>query len=57
MIHNDVARRTAPSLPARSLQPRVTACDSPVISADPTVRPLVRALPLRALGRTETDGS
>jgi len=56
MNHNDVARRTAPTMPARSLTPRIPACDSPV-PAERTQRTLVRALPLRKLGRAETDGS
>ncbi|GAA4855844.1 hypothetical protein [Kitasatospora terrestris] len=56
MIHNDVARRTAPRMPARSLTPRTLACTDCAVPDEPTPRLLTRPLPLRALGRTETDG-
>ncbi|MFD0278249.1 hypothetical protein ACFVHB_30685 [Kitasatospora sp. NPDC127111] len=57
MTHNDVARRTAAEMPARSLQPRVPACDSgPVPFPEVVQRALVRALPLRALHRACEGG-
>ncbi|MFB7129566.1 MULTISPECIES: hypothetical protein [Streptomycetaceae] len=51
MTHDDVARRTAPELPARRLNPRDLACDSQVPFVEVAQRALVRALPLRALHR------
>lgn len=48
MTHNDVARRTAHTLPARSITPRTVACDGPVPDR-PAARVLVRPLPLRGL--------
>ncbi|WP_033333272.1 hypothetical protein [Streptomyces novaecaesareae] len=44
MTHNDVARRTAPEMPARRLIPRTPACDSPVPFVELAQRALVRAL-------------
>ncbi|MFF7990452.1 hypothetical protein ACFZDG_11755 [Kitasatospora xanthocidica] len=51
MTHNDVARRTAPEMPARRLIPRTPACDHPVPFVEVAQRAIVRALPLRALHR------
>ncbi|MFB7907466.1 hypothetical protein ACFXPX_06460 [Kitasatospora sp. NPDC059146] len=51
MDHDDVARRTAPELPARRVIPRSAACDGPVPFVEVAQRALVRALPLRALHR------
>ncbi|MEU6232374.1 hypothetical protein [Kitasatospora sp. NPDC047058] len=57
MTHNDVARRTAHEMPARSLQPRVPACESgPVPFPEVVQRALVRVLPLRALHRDGGGG-
>jgi hypothetical protein len=56
MNHNDVARRTAPELPARRLIPRSTGCDSQVPFIEVAQRALVRALPLRALHRDGEGG-
>ncbi|MGW6913381.1 hypothetical protein ACWGB8_06105 [Kitasatospora sp. NPDC054939] len=57
MTHNDVARRTAHEMPARSLTPRTTACDCDLAeSYGPGRRALTRALPLRALFRTCEGG-
>ncbi|MER7766115.1 hypothetical protein [Kitasatospora sp. NPDC096140] len=56
MTHNDVARRTAPEMPARRLNPRTPACDSPVPFVEVAQRALVRALPLRALQRDAEGG-
>ncbi|MFE4976647.1 hypothetical protein ACFRAR_31660 [Kitasatospora sp. NPDC056651] len=51
MTHNDVARRTAPEMPARRLIPRTAACDSQASFVDVAQRAIVRALPLRTLRR------
>ncbi|MFE4513944.1 hypothetical protein ACFRMQ_07050 [Kitasatospora sp. NPDC056783] len=51
MTHNDVARRTAPEMPARRLIPRTPACDSQAAFVEVARRALVRALPLRTLHR------
>ncbi|MFE2107661.1 hypothetical protein ACFXAF_17585 [Kitasatospora sp. NPDC059463] len=58
MTHNDVARRTAPEMPARSLTPRTPACDDsgPVRFTEVAQRALVRALPLRLLHRDGEGG-
>ncbi|MDH6703388.1 hypothetical protein P3T27_000069 [Kitasatospora sp. MAA19] len=56
MTHNDVARRTAPALPARRLIPRTPACEGPVPFVEATRRSLVRPLPPRALYR-DGEGS
>ncbi|MFH9349099.1 hypothetical protein [Kitasatospora sp. NPDC017646] len=56
MNHNDVARRTAPELPARRLNPRSAACDSQVPFVEVAQRALVRVLPLRALHRDGEGG-
>ncbi|MEU9073528.1 hypothetical protein ACFYUY_14330 [Kitasatospora sp. NPDC004745] len=56
MTHNDVARRTAPEMPARRLTPRTTACDGPVPFTDLAQRAIVRMLPLRALYRDGGGG-
>ncbi|WP_188304578.1 hypothetical protein [Streptomyces sp. CBMA123] len=56
MDHNDVARRTAPELPARRLIRRSPACDGPVPFVEVAQRALVRALPLRALHRDGEGG-
>ncbi|WP_159394196.1 MULTISPECIES: hypothetical protein [unclassified Streptomyces] len=54
MTHNDVARRTAPEMPARRLIPRRPACDS-VSFTEMAQRALTRSLPLRALHRVTED--
>ncbi|MFE6049537.1 hypothetical protein ACFQ6N_02130 [Kitasatospora sp. NPDC056446] len=51
MTHSDVARRTAPEMPARRLIPRTPACVGQVPFVEVAQRALVRALPLRALHR------
>ncbi|MFG2903993.1 hypothetical protein ACGF13_02825 [Kitasatospora sp. NPDC048286] len=56
MTHNDVARRTAPEMPARRLTPRTPACDSQVPFVEVAQRALARALPLRALQRDGGGG-
>ncbi|MFJ4191646.1 hypothetical protein [Kitasatospora sp. NPDC089509] len=56
MTHDDVARRTAPELPARRLTPRTAACDGPVPFVEVAQRALVRALPLRTLRREGEGG-
>ncbi|MFE2726966.1 hypothetical protein [Kitasatospora sp. NPDC059327] len=56
MIHNDVARRTAREMPARDLTPRPLACAAAVADALPGLRPLVRTLPARVLGRSCEGG-
>ncbi|MGW7445664.1 hypothetical protein [Kitasatospora sp. NPDC054795] len=56
MTHNDVARRTAPEMPARRLTPRDPACESQVPFVEVAQRALVRALPLRALHREGGGG-
>ncbi|MET9176629.1 hypothetical protein ACIGXI_07790 [Kitasatospora aureofaciens] len=56
MDHNDVARRTAPELPARRLPSRSPACTSQVPFVEVAQRALVRALPLRALHRDGEGG-
>ncbi|MFJ8625939.1 hypothetical protein ACIRD3_24285 [Kitasatospora sp. NPDC093550] len=56
MTHNEVARRTAPEIPARRLIPRTPACDEPVPFVEVAQRALVRALPLRALHRDGGGG-
>ncbi|MFJ2862546.1 hypothetical protein [Kitasatospora sp. NPDC087314] len=56
MTHNDVARRTAPALPARRLIPRTPACEGPVPFVEATQRSLVRPLPPRALYRDGEGG-
>ncbi|MER5348989.1 hypothetical protein ABT093_01440 [Kitasatospora sp. NPDC002551] len=57
MTHNDVARRTAPRMPARSLTPRTPACDSAQVPfTEVAQRALVRALPLRLLHRDGEGG-
>ncbi|MGW3075056.1 MULTISPECIES: hypothetical protein [unclassified Kitasatospora] len=56
MTHNDVARRTAPEMPARRLTPRTPACDSQVPFAEVAQRALTRVLPLRALHRDGGGG-
>jgi hypothetical protein len=50
MNHNDVARRTEHDLPARSITPKVVACDGRVEERT-APRRLVRALPSRNLVR------
>ncbi|MEV8095881.1 hypothetical protein [Kitasatospora sp. NPDC085879] len=52
MTHNDVARRTAHDLPARSIHPRTVACDGEAEDR-PAPRRLTRALPVRELVRGE----
>ncbi|GAB7182211.1 hypothetical protein ATKI12_2042 [Kitasatospora sp. Ki12] len=56
MTHNDVARRTAPEMPARRVIPRTPACDHPVPFVEVAQRAIVRALPLRALHRDGRGG-
>ncbi|HJD85406.1 hypothetical protein [Kitasatospora aureofaciens] len=56
MDRNDVARRTAPELPARRLPSRSPACTSQVPFVEVAQRALVRALPLRALHRDGEGG-
>ncbi|MFJ3787621.1 hypothetical protein [Kitasatospora sp. NPDC090091] len=57
MTHNDVARRTAREMPARSLSPHAPACDSaPVPFTEVAQRAIVRALPLRMLHRSSEGG-
>ncbi|MEU8921129.1 hypothetical protein AB0D10_09355 [Kitasatospora sp. NPDC048545] len=56
MTHNEVARRTAPEMPARRLTPRTPACDDQVPFVEPTQRAVVRALPLRTLHRDGGGG-
>ncbi|MET8698323.1 hypothetical protein ACFVUH_34395 [Kitasatospora sp. NPDC058032] len=57
MTHNDVARRTAPEMPARSLTPRTPACDTDQAGfTEPAQRALVRTLPLRLLHRDGEGG-
>ncbi|MEV6972061.1 hypothetical protein [Kitasatospora sp. NPDC093806] len=57
MTHNDVARRTAPEMPARSLNPRTPACDGVSVRfTEVAQRALVRALPLRLLHRDGESG-
>ncbi|MFB7472985.1 hypothetical protein [Kitasatospora sp. NPDC056184] len=57
MTHNDVARRTAPEMPARSLTPRTPACaGDPVRFTEVAQRALVRSLPLRLLHRDGEGG-
>ncbi|MFD9591602.1 hypothetical protein ACFWA9_02450 [Kitasatospora sp. NPDC059973] len=56
MTHNDVARRTARAMPARSLTPRPLACEGAVVDGIPGLRALVRALPGRVLDRTCEGG-
>ncbi|MFE6870820.1 hypothetical protein ACFVFS_30215 [Kitasatospora sp. NPDC057692] len=57
MTHNDVARRTAPEMPARSLTPRTPACASGQAPfTEVAQRALVRALPLRLLHRDGEGG-
>ncbi|MDH6132672.1 hypothetical protein P3T37_002058 [Kitasatospora sp. MAA4] len=61
MIHNDVARRTVRTLPARSLEARRAPgrrlWREPVVGAtDPTWRPLVRPLAPRPLARRTEGG-
>ncbi|MFD9124282.1 hypothetical protein [Kitasatospora sp. NPDC059571] len=55
MNHNDVARRTAYTLPARSLNPRTLACEGEVPDR-PALRALERQLPSRSLSRTAEGG-
>ncbi|MFB7376096.1 hypothetical protein ACFC26_20570 [Kitasatospora purpeofusca] len=56
MTHNDVARRTAPEMPARRLIPRRPACESDSVSfTEVAQRALTRALPLRALHRVTEE--
>jgi hypothetical protein len=55
MNHNDVARRTAHTLPARSLNPRTLACDADVPDRT-AVRALWRPLPGRELIRVVEGG-
>ncbi|MFB6889752.1 hypothetical protein ACFCX4_10610 [Kitasatospora sp. NPDC056327] len=57
MTHNDVARRTAAEMPARSLTPYTPACDAgPVRFTEVAQRALVRSLPLRLLHRDGEGG-
>ncbi|MBV2154785.1 hypothetical protein [Kitasatospora sp. SUK 42] len=56
MNHKDVARRTAPELPARRLTPRSPACSGPVPFVEVAQRALVRVLPLRVLHRDGEGG-
>ncbi|MGW4895182.1 hypothetical protein ACWEQL_23350 [Kitasatospora sp. NPDC004240] len=57
MNHNDVARRTAFEMPARSLTPRTLAVDSGAAEAfGPGRRELARTLPSRVLTRTSEGG-
>jgi len=51
MNHNDVARRTAHTLPARSLTPRTLGLQEGPTLPDPTVRTLERPLRARSLTR------
>ncbi|MFC5665076.1 hypothetical protein ACFP3U_19080 [Kitasatospora misakiensis] len=56
MTHNDVARRTAPEMPARRLPSRQPACEiGSVRFAEVAQRALVRALPGRLLHRQSED--
>ncbi len=56
MTHNDVARRTAPEMPARRLIPRNPACESDSVRfSEVAQRALVRALPSRLLHREGED--
>ncbi|MFI2612563.1 hypothetical protein [Kitasatospora sp. NPDC018619] len=56
MTHDDVARRTAPELPARRLTPREPACAGQAPYEEAAPRALVRALPTRALHRDTGGG-
>ncbi|GAA2827499.1 hypothetical protein RMN57_18730 [Kitasatospora sp. CM 4170] len=57
MTHNDVARRTARQMPARSLYPHVPACEAaPVPFTEVAQRAIARALPLRKLHRSSEGG-
>ncbi|MFF1902309.1 hypothetical protein [Kitasatospora sp. NPDC058218] len=57
MTHNDVARRTAREMPARSLTPRTLACEAAAVDdAIPGLRALVRTLPSRVLDRACEGG-
>ncbi|MCG6499133.1 hypothetical protein [Kitasatospora sp. A2-31] len=57
MTHNDVARRTAREMPARSLYPYVPACESASVPfTEVAQRAIVRALPLRRLQRSSEGG-
>ncbi|WP_316522670.1 hypothetical protein [Kitasatospora brasiliensis] len=56
MTHNDVARRTAPEMPARRVIPRAAACDGQAPFVEVAQRALVRALPLRTLHRDGGGG-
>lgn len=57
MTHNDVARRTAPQMPARTLTPRALACDGgPESGPGQGLRGLTRELPSRTLVRTSEGG-
>ncbi|MFI6850451.1 hypothetical protein OG535_18290 [Kitasatospora sp. NBC_00085] len=56
MTHNDVARRTARTMPARSLTARTLACDSAVPFPEIVQRALVRAVPSRVLHRVSEGG-
>ncbi|MEU1420113.1 hypothetical protein [Kitasatospora sp. NPDC005751] len=57
MTHNDVARRTARAMPARSLTPRPLACEGALVDDGiPGLRALVRTLPGRVLDRTCEGG-
>ncbi|MED7947956.1 MULTISPECIES: hypothetical protein [unclassified Streptomyces] len=57
MTHNDVARRTARQVPARSLNPRTPACEGGLVPfSELAQRALTRVLPLRALHRDGEGG-
>ncbi|MFJ6139134.1 hypothetical protein [Kitasatospora sp. NPDC092286] len=57
MNHNDVARRTAREMPARSLIPRTLAFDAGVGEDHaPGLRDLLRPMPPRAIVRTGGGG-
>ncbi|MBP0455526.1 MULTISPECIES: hypothetical protein [unclassified Kitasatospora] len=57
MTHNDVARRTARSMPARSLTTRTLPGDGDSVPFPEVVqRALVRAVPSRLLHRVSEGG-
>ncbi|WP_354641359.1 hypothetical protein [Kitasatospora camelliae] len=55
MTHNDVARRSAPRMPARSLTPRALPRDT-VSEPGDAFRALNRDLPPRSLERSSEGG-
>ncbi|MFI9327900.1 hypothetical protein ACIGZJ_10195 [Kitasatospora sp. NPDC052868] len=57
MTHNDVARRTAREMPARSLTPRTLAFEAEIVEEGGRgLRDLLRALPARVLGHPGGGG-